>query len=102
MNLVIPQKFQIFSDAPVVLSDKDAERLAPYLRAWMGLASIIYSSNTEDLKRLIILELMGKRRQMMIERLISRLGNVQQEEWRKRIGVKLKKPTNKRGRPKHA
>src|SRR5687768_13367629 len=102
MNLEIPTKLQIFHDTDVVLSDKDAERLAPYLGHWRSLAEIMYVSNAEDLRRLLILELMGKRREMMIDRMISRLGTVQQDVWRQRIGVKLKKQSKKKGRPRNA
>ena len=75
--MTIPKEFQIF-EKKIDLSDKDAERLTPYLAGWRVLAQWFYSAkvNEPDLQRLIALELMGARRRMILERLAARLGSL--------------------------
>lgn len=85
--MTIPAKYQIF-DTPVELSDKDSERLSPYLIGWGRLHALFQSGvNETDLKRLIILEMMDRRRDAMISRLVMRLGRVQ----RLKLEAKIKK-----------
>jgi hypothetical protein len=88
MPAAIPQRFQLFIDGPVVVSDKDAERLAPYLGGWLTLNEffIAESPTEEDLKRLVVMELMGDRREYLINKLLARLSGVIQRRWHKRIG----------------
>ena len=81
----IPQRFQIFS-APVILLDKDQERLAPHLAGWMGLANILLIGvNEPDLQRLIVMELLGKQRQKILNRLVGHLSRVHAREIKERI-----------------
>jgi hypothetical protein len=104
MTIPIPAKLQIFQDGNVVLSDKDAERLAPFLGGWPKLNSFFLTSPTEpDLKRLLIMELMGDCREQMVDKLLARLGTVTQARWRKRITdavdlVPSKRRKKKKGR----
>lgn len=72
MNVKIPYKYQIFASA-VVIDSKDAERLGVYLSGFMHLASILPQVNEPDLRRLVVLELMGKQRKKLLDRLLMRL-----------------------------
>jgi hypothetical protein len=96
----IPQKFQdLFHDTvPVTIPDKDVERLSPYLSGWPVLHAFFMKGVSEiDLKRLIIIELMGERRESMIYRLAARLGRVQHERlWDRITSTVTLVPTNKR------
>lgn len=69
----IPKKMQVF-DQPVHLSSKDEERLAPLLSGWTRLAAVLSSVNEPDLKRMVVMELMDKRRRKIVARLLQRLG----------------------------
>lgn len=84
--MTIPKEFQIF-EKKIDLSDKDAERLMPYLAGWRGLAGWFYSPkvNEPDLQRLIVLELMGARRRMILERLAARLSSLSRWKVKARI-----------------
>jgi len=84
--MTIPKEFQIF-DTKINLPDKDAERLMPYLSGWRDLAAWFYSAkvNEPDLQRLIVMELMGKRRRMILERLAARLGSLSRWKVKERI-----------------
>ena len=82
----IPQWAQVF-DMPVTLSEKDEVRLAPYLIGWMHLAAILTDINEPDLMRLVLLELVGKQRRKIIDRLLGRVSRVQ----RKRIELRIEK-----------
>ena len=81
----IPTRFQVF-DRPVILLDKDQERLAPHLAGWMGLANILLIGvNEPDLQRLIVMELLGKQRQKILNRLVGHLSRVHAREIKQRI-----------------
>lgn len=83
----IPQRLQIFT-APteVVITDKDAERLAPFLTNWMKLHHFfLKGTNIVDLRRLIVMELMGSQRKDILTRLSGRLATLQRKELQKRI-----------------
>jgi hypothetical protein len=81
----IPLRFQVF-DRPVILLDKDQERLAPHLAGWMGLANILLIGvNEPDLQRLIVMELLGKQRQKILNRLVGHLSRVHAKEIKERI-----------------
>lgn len=74
--MIVPAKYQVF-DTPVVLTDKDQERLSPLLVGWNHLAPVLTATNEPDLMRLVVLELLGKQRRKLIDRLLMRLGRVQ-------------------------
>jgi hypothetical protein len=74
MNLRIPARLQVFDEA-VVISSKDRERLSAPLSGWRKLAPAHTSFNESDLERLIVLELMGKKRRKILGRLLQRLGS---------------------------
>ena len=81
----IPAQYQVF-DKPVSLIDKDSVRLKVYLISWDRLAErLIEGINEPDVERLIVLELMGKRRTKLLDRLLMRLGRLQ----RRRIAEKV-------------
>ncbi len=80
----IPSRLQIFGE-PVILSDVDASRLSVYLVGFMHLATPILTINEPDVKRLIVMELLGKRRWKLLERLIMRLGRMQRQALEKRV-----------------
>lgn len=84
----IPNRFQVF-DRPVVMDSKDEERLTPYLTGWMKLAGVLSTVNEPDLERLVLLELLGKQRKKLIDRLLMRLGRVQRKRIERRIAKLL-------------
>jgi len=86
MNLRIPNRLQVF-DGVVTISSKDQERLIAPLSGWRQLAPALSTFNQVDLERLIILELMGKKRRKIVGRLLQRLGaehtaRVDERVWR--------------------
>lgn len=80
----IPRKLQIFA-APVILSDKDAQRLAPYLSGWITLHRLMAGVCERDLERLVILELLHRRRRTILVRLRMRLVTIYRNELQRRI-----------------
>lgn len=86
----IPSKYQVF-DVAVTLSSKDEERLAPSLIGWMHLAAILTDINEPDLMRLVVMELLGKQRRKIIDRLLGRISRVQRKRIEERIAKWLPK-----------
>lgn len=84
----IPDRLQVF-DTPVVLTDKDAERLAPWLSSAPKLIALLQGINEPDLMRLVVLELSGGKRYDMIHRLLARLGRVTRNRIARRIAKLL-------------
>jgi hypothetical protein len=81
----IPLKYQIFED-PVEVSDKDHQRLSIYLRNWQRLHEMmLIGVNAEDLRRMVIMELIGRRRKGIINRLLGRLSKLIRKEYERRI-----------------
>lgn len=92
----IPSKYQVFDGDPVQVSDRDAERLSPYLSGWVQLNKLFIAGiDEDDVKRLIVLEMMGNRRSPIIDRLVMRLGRLQRVRLRRLIEktVHLVNPT---------
>lgn len=87
----IPLKFQVF-DQNITLSDKDAERLTPCLGGWNRLNELFLLSavNEGDLRRMIMLELLGGKRRRMLDRLLMRLGTLQRQRIREKITKALR------------
>lgn len=80
-----PIKYQVF-DQPVPLSSKDEQRLQPYLSGWNKLVRALNLPVVEaDLQRLIMLELAGKRRRPILEKLVVRLTKVRKQTLQRRI-----------------
>ncbi len=83
----IPLKYQVF-DEKITITDKDAERLKQYLTGWNKLVQVLIAGvNKPDIQRLIILELMGKRRPQIIDKLLVRLGKIERERIEERIMI---------------
>lgn len=81
----IPKKFQIF-DSPVVITGKDEVRLSATLSGWRTLhPALMKGTNEPDLQRLIVLELCGKQRMKILDRLLMRLGTVQRAKFVQRV-----------------
>lgn len=81
----ITQKYQVFDD-PIEIDPKDAERLKGYLTGWNKLNEILLLGiNEPDLRRLVVMELMGSRRMVIVNRLLGRLGTIQRERIKGRI-----------------
>lgn len=81
----IPLKYQVF-DQPVEIDDKDVERLKVHLSGWNRLNEILLLGiNESDLRRLVIIELMGARRNEMLTRLLGRIAKLE----RKRILLRV-------------
>ena len=77
----IPIKYQVF-DEPVEISEKDHQRLSVHLIGWNRLNEIFLlgSINESDLRRLVIMEIMGARRKTIINRLLGRLQKLQRKQ----------------------
>lgn len=83
----IAQKYQVF-DTPVEIDEKDRDRLKVHLSGWNRLNEILLLGiNEPDLRRLVILELLGARRKEMLTRLLGRLAKLE----RKRILSRIQK-----------
>jgi hypothetical protein len=81
----IPSRLQIFENE-VILTDKDAERLQVHLSNWRRLHEImLLGVNVSDLRRLVILELLGNGRRFIITRLLGRIAKLQRVETLQRI-----------------
>jgi hypothetical protein len=77
----IPDRFQIF-DTPVTLTYADQDRLAPHVSNYNKLHELLLLPITDDdLKKMAIIELMGKARWTIIYRLLCQINNVQQTRW---------------------
>jgi hypothetical protein len=77
----IPLKYQVF-DELVEISEKDHQRLSVHLIGWNRLNEIFLlgSINESDLRRLVIMEVMGARRSTIINRLLGRLQKLQRKQ----------------------
>lgn len=81
----IHQRYQIF-DQPVEVSDKDKQRLSIHLAGWNKLNEmLLLGINESDLRRLVLIELMGARRMTIIDRLIARISKLEKVRIRERI-----------------
>ena len=82
----IPTKYQIFDDSVEIL-DKDVERLSSCIGGWNRLHELFLlgSVNEPDLKRLVVMELMGKQRHSLIVRLMGRLAKLDRQRYFRRI-----------------
>ena len=88
--MTIPDRYQVF-ETPIRPDDKDCERLAGFITGWKRLAPLLaLGVNEPDLKTLIILELLGKQRRAILDRLLMRLGRVQRRRLQKKINQALK------------
>lgn len=86
----IPGRFQIFENE-VILTSKDAERLQVHLSNWRRLHEImLLGLNIHDLRRLVILELLGNGRRFIITRLLGRIAKLQRTETFQRIDQLLR------------
>jgi hypothetical protein len=73
----IPLHYQIFDEEIVILADH-REELEQHLTGFMPLANALAKGIPDyNIKRLIILELMGKARKKLLDRLIMRLGRLE-------------------------
>lgn len=82
----IPKKYQIFPDKVIIFVWQEAE-LAPHLASWESLNKFLRGSLLSEftLRRLIVMEMMGKSRWKLIDRLLMRLSKVQRKETRVRV-----------------
>jgi hypothetical protein len=83
--MIIPLKYQVFDTIVPYVDSKDVQRLRPYLTGYMRLAPLISTINESDLRILVVMELMGKQRWKLIDRLLMRLGKVQRKRIEQRI-----------------
>jgi hypothetical protein len=82
----IPSKYQVF-DQPVEVSNKDQQRLRVHLLGWNRLNEILLLGvNEPDLRRLVVMEVMGSRRMTIINRLLGRLAKLERKRITERIG----------------
>ena len=85
----LAQKYQVFDD-PVDVESKDLDRLKSHLTGWNKLNEILLLGiNEPDLRRLVIMELMGSRRMTIVNRLLGRLATLQRERIKGRIAKLL-------------
>lgn len=92
--MISPKARQLFPD--LILSSKDGERLSVYLSSWTKLAKFLIRMNDRDIKRLIMMELSGKQRWKLLDRLIRRLGRIHRLEIERKVKLCLSpKPKSK-------
>lgn len=78
-------KYQIFG-SPIEILEKDAARLSSHLTGWNKLNEIfLLGLNEPDLRRMVVLELMGARRQSIISRLLGRLSKLERQRYNQNI-----------------
>lgn len=78
-------KYQIF-DSPVEILEKDAARLSSHLTGWNKLNEIfLLGLNEPDLRRMVVLELMGAHRRSILSRLLGRLAKLERQKYNQRI-----------------
>lgn len=97
----IPSECQVF-ERRVKVTTGDAARFAAVLAGWPSLCRYFQEGPSEDdLMRLAVLELLGRRRESIVSRLLSRLGQVRRKnlESRIRAAVQLRAPVPYRERP---
>jgi hypothetical protein len=81
--------YQVF-DKPVSIDTKDFQRLSPHLSGWVRLHEILLLDvNEPDLMRLVLIELMGRKRKQIIQRLLGRLAKLQRARYEERISKLL-------------
>ena len=81
----IPHRYQIFSEDVVILARQRAE-LEGILSGFMPLANALAKGLPEyTLRRLIVLEMMGKGRKKLLDRLIMRLGRLERQDLQQRV-----------------
>lgn len=77
----IPDRYQVF-DLPVSLTYGDQDRLAPHLANWNKLHEILLLPVTEsDLQKMVIIEMMTKKRFRLIDRLLYKLEDAVRARW---------------------
>lgn len=86
----IPIKYQIFP-VPVEISPSRKKVLEAALSSWSDLFDFLHGSTIRvtDLRRLVILELMGKKRYFMLTRILQRMAREERNRLEKCIGVLL-------------
>lgn len=85
----VPLRCQIF-ETPVILSDKDVQRLQVHLSNWCRLNEMfLLGINAPDLRRLVVLELLGSGRKAILRRLLGRLVKVERKEILRKIDAAL-------------
>lgn len=87
----IPAAFQVF-DKRISIQNSDVKALKPHLSGWNHLHEMMLLGAFEerDLMKMVIVELMGEKRKLMIDRILMRLGKVQ----RRKIEARIKKCLN--------
>ena len=81
----IATKYQIF-DLPVEITDNDAKRLTPHLSGWNQLNEMfLLGVSEQDLRRLVVLEVMKGQRITIINRLLSRIAKIERARQSSRI-----------------
>jgi hypothetical protein len=76
---------QIF-DVTIVITERDKDRLLPFLSSWGKLNQLFGRSvDIPDVKKLITLELIGFRRKVILDRLFGRLSKLQRVEYKRKI-----------------
>jgi hypothetical protein len=83
----IPKRYQIF-ERPVVITDKDEERLRPYLSSWNRVIEcLLRGASPTDVERLIIMELIGSGRPAILNKLLVRHGKNQRQLLQRKIDL---------------
>lgn len=81
----IATKYQIF-DLPVDITDNDAKRLTPHLSGWNQLNEMfLLGVSEQDLRRLVVLEVMKGQRITIINRLLGRIAKIERARQFSRI-----------------
>lgn len=89
--MTIPRQFQVFAE-PVTVTTYDQRRLNPHRASWHHLNGLflLQALTEKDLRKLVVMELMGEQRKLIIDRLLMRLGRLERREIERKISLCLK------------
>jgi hypothetical protein len=81
----IPIKYQIF-ERVIAMSDVSAKALQDSMTGWNRINEVLLLGVREDdLRRMVILELMGPKRTSIINRLLGRLSKLERARFKQKI-----------------
>ena len=81
----IPIKYQIF-ERIVAMGDVSAQALQNSMAGWNRINELfLLGVREDDLRRMVILELMGPKRTTILNRLLGRLGKLERARLKQRI-----------------
>lgn len=80
---------ELVHDLKVTVTPDDLKRLQPHLAGWNHLNEILLLKqvSTDDIKKLLLIEVTGQRRQMILDKLAARLKSKELAQLRRHINL---------------